>query len=530
MTGKPKPKVLVSDKLAQEGVDILLKKCDVTVKTGMPEDELIKMIPEFEALLVRAATKVNAKVIEAAKNMKIVGRAGVGVDNIDVPAATQAGILVVNSPEGNILSAAEHTLALMLALSRNVAQANSSMKEGKWDKNKFVGVQVGEKTLGIVGFGKIGKLVGERAVGLGMKVLVADPYTTEDAVARISGRLVDLDVVYSESDYITFHVPKSKETLHMCSVEEFKKMKKGVRVINVSRGGVVDEAALAEALKSGKVAGAALDVFEAEPLGESELRNFPNCIMTPHLGASTEEAQTNVAIDVAKQVLDYFDGIPPAAAVNMPGLKPEILKRHHPYFALATILGTLVEGLRGEQAIEAIEITYKGAIAGMQTNVITRYFLMGMLRPHFSESVNVVNAPILFKNRGVKITETSVGSADDVESEMLVTVSSSKETHSAWGMIVNGDVRITGIDGFGIDLVPQGHVIFINHTDQPGMIGKVGALLGNNNINIAGMQVGREKARGNAVMALTVDEEVPENLQQELKRISGIRNVKLIAF
>jgi D-3-phosphoglycerate dehydrogenase / 2-oxoglutarate reductase len=530
MSAKTKPQVLVSDKLAKEGVEILEKKCDVTVKTGLPEDELIKIIPKFDALLVRAATKANAKVIAAAKNMKIIGRAGVGVDNIDVEAATKAGILVVNSPEGNILSAAEHAIALMMSLARNIPQANSSMHEGKWDKNKFVGVQVSEKTLGIIGFGKIGKLVGERAAGLGMRLLVADPYTTEEATARIGAKLVDKKTLLKEADYITFHVPKSAETFHMCSTEEFKKMKTGVRIINCSRGGVVDEAALCEAVSSGKVIGAALDVFEKEPLeAGSPLLNLPNIIVTPHLGASTEEAQLNVAIDVAKQFLDYFDGQPPTAAVNMPALKPEILRINQPYFALAGKLGALIAGML-DDSVESIDVTYEGVFAEMQTSVITRYFLMGLLKPHFSDSVNVVNAPILFKSRGVKLAETSIGRDSCNIDAMSVSVKTREGIRAAAATLVSGETRIINIDGFKIDLVPEGHVLVIAHTDKPGMIGKVGTLLGDKNINIAGMQVGREKVRGKAVMALMVDDDVPQDVMKALKDVSGIRSVKLIVF
>lgn len=529
MSAKTKPNVLVSDKLAQEGVEILRKKCDVTVKTGLPEDELIKIIPKFDALLVRAATKVNAKVIAAAKNMKIIGRAGVGVDNIDVEAATKAGILVVNSPEGNILSAAEHAIALMMSLARNVPQANASMHEGKWEKNKFVGVQVSEKTLGIVGFGKIGKLVGERAAGLGMRLLVADPYTTEEAAARIGAKLVDMKTLLKEADYITFHVPKSSETYHLCSTGEFKKMKTGVRIINCSRGGVIDEAALFEAISGGKVAGAALDVFEKEPLEKSPLLSLPNVIVTPHLGASTAEAQLNVAIDVAKQFLDYFDGLPPTAAVNMPAIKPEMLRLNQPYFTLAEKLGALMAGLL-DDSVESIEVTYEGAFAEMQTNVITRYFLMGLLKPRFSDSVNVVNAPILFKSRGVKLAEASIGRDSCNIDAMSVAVTTREVTRTAAATLVNGETRIINLDGFKIDLVTEGNVLAIAHTDKPGMIGRVGTLLGDRNINIAGMQVGREKVRGKAVMALRVDDDVPQAVIKALKEIPGIRSVKLIVF
>ncbi|MFA6450781.1 MAG: phosphoglycerate dehydrogenase, partial [bacterium] len=430
----------------------------------------------------------------------------------------------------NIVSAAEHTVALMMSLARNIPQAHNSMHAGKWEKSKFVGGQVLDKKLGIVGFGKIGRLVGERAAGLGMKVLVADPYTPAAAVERIGGKLVDKETVFKEADFITFHVPKSADTFHMCSTDEFKAMKKGVRIINVSRGGVVDEAALAQALKSGKVAGAALDVFESEPLGESELLGLPNVITTPHLGASTVEAQENVALDVAAQMVEFFGGAPVTSAVNMPAMKAEIAKIHQPYFDLAEKLGVLLEGIR-DSSIENIEVVYEGNVAGMQTPVITRYLLMGVLKAHIPETVNIVNAPILLKNRGVNITETKSERGTRYADLISVTVNEAGASHSASATLMNGsETRIVKIDGFDIDLIPQGHVLVIRHTDKPGMIGKVGTLLGNKNINVGGMQVGRKKVRGDAVMGLTIDDEVTPELIKKIEKIDGIRSVKLITF
>ncbi len=525
-----KPHVLIADKIAEEGIGILRSKCEVTVQTGQTEDELVKSVAKYDAIMVRAATKITAKVIAAGKNLKILGRAGVGVDNIDVNAATEAGIFVVNSPEGNIVSAAEHTIALMMSLARNIPQANSSMHEGKWDKSKFVGGQVMDKTLGIVGFGKIGRLVGERAVGLGMKVVIADPYTPESAAERIGAKLVDKELLFKEADFITFHVPKSPETLNMCSTEEFKLMKKGVRIINVSRGGVVNEAALAQALKAGKVAGAALDVFSQEPLGESELLGFPNVITTPHLGASTIEAQENVAIDVAKTMVEFFDGNPVTTAVNIPAMKPEIMKLNQPFFVLAEKLGVLLSGIR-ESSIESIDVVYQGGVADLQTSFITRYLLMGILKSHIPDSVNVVNAPILLKNRGVKITETTSGNGSRFSDLVSATMHlAGGLTHSASATILNGETRIVSIDGFDIDMIPQGNVLVVRHMDQPGMIGKVGMLLGKSNINIAGMQVGRKKVRGDAVMGLTVDDELPEDVMKKFAKIDGVKSVKLIVF
>ncbi|HOO55237.1 MAG TPA: phosphoglycerate dehydrogenase [bacterium] len=530
---KAKPRVLISDKISKKGVSILKKTCTVDVKPGLSEAELIKIIPRYDAQIVRAATKVTAKVIKAAKNLKIVGRAGVGVDNIDVAAATKAGILVVNSPEGNIISAAEQTIALLMALSRKTPQAYCSMKEGKWEKSKFMGSQVYQKTLGLVGFGKIGKLVAERAIGLGMNVIVSDPYANEEAVEKIGAVMVDQGTLQKESDYITFHVPKSKETYHLCSKDDFKRMKDGVFIINCSRGGVVDEEALVEAIDSGKVAAAGLDVFEKEPLpADSILMGHPNIIMTPHLGASTVEAQENVAVDVSIQISNFLNGKPVTTAVNMPAMKPEVLKLHEPYFNMVEKLGMLLEGLRSSP-VKSVEILYEGEVSKMQTSIITNYFLLGMMRRRFSDTVNVVNAQILCRERGINVVEVSRDECCDISSESRITaklVEKSRERTVAAHLIGGKEPRIDLIDGFNIDLVPEGTYLLISHTDKPGMIGKVGMLLGESNINIAGMQVGREKVRGNAVMAIAVDDDVPAEMMKKIRKFGGIRSAKLVSF
>jgi D-3-phosphoglycerate dehydrogenase len=529
-TVQKKPRVLISDKIDERGIDELRETCEVVVKTGLGESELVKIISGFDAQIVRAATRVTAKVIKAGKNLKIVGRAGVGVDNIDVAAATQAGILVVNSPEGNILSAAEHTIAMMMSLARCVPQANRSMHDGKWEKSKFMGCQVGEKTLGVVGYGKIGKLVAERAVGLGMKVLVADPYTNEQAVTRIGGRLVDKKELFKDSDFITFHVPKSAETFHMIGKDEFKKMKDGVRLVNCSRGGVIQEDALIEAVKSGKVAGAALDVFEKEPLEESELRDLPNVILTPHLGASTIEAQVNVAVDVARQISDFLQGKPVTGAVNLPPLKPEILKLHQPYFEMAEKLGRLHESLR-DSSVSSIELTFEGDPAEMQTKLITNYFLLGMMKPRFSDAVNIVNVELMFSHRNVDVSVNKKNYGAPSGNIITAVVKTQKGSHTASAALIGGgEMRIVSIDGLKMNLVPEGRMLMISHLDKPGMIGKVGTVLGMNNINIAGMVVGREKVRGKAIMALGIDDEASAEVLKQIRAIHGMKSVRMVSF
>jgi len=522
-----KPKVLVSDKLSDEGLQILSGSCDVVVKTGLKEPELVKEIPKYDALMVRSGTKVTAKIIAAAKNLKIVARAGVGVDNIDIAAATQAGIIVVNSPTGNILAAAELAMGHIFALARNIPQADRSMREGRWDRKLYMGSQLAEKTLGIVGFGKIGFLVGKAAAGVGMNILVYDPVVSEEHAKRVGGRLVSLDYLLRHSDYITLHVPKIPMTYHMIGEPQFKIVKKGVRIVNCSRGGIIDEAALAKALKSGKVAGAALDVFEKEPPEKSELFSIPNVVMTPHLGASTVEAQVSVAVDVARQVLDFFDGRFPSSAVNMPSVKPEILESHKPYFLLAEKIGGLLAGLL-DSTMTSVSIRYEGKVAEMEMDLITRNLLVGLLHSRY-EDVNVVNAPLMIKERGIEMEQSSSESRTRFNDLIVVEVKTKNSPHRVAGTLsIERLPRIVDIDGYAFDLAPEGMFLLVRHRDQPGMIGKVGTLMGNKDINIAGMQVGRESKRGNALMAILVDEEVSPEVMKSIKRFKGVTSTCMI--
>lgn len=525
-----KPKVLIADKLSDAGIDILKKKCTVTVKTGMKESELVKEIPKFDAMVVRSGTKVTKKVIKAAKNLKIVARAGVGVDNIDIPAATEAGILVVNSPTGNILAAAELAVGHMFALARHIPQADSSMRQGRWDRKKYVGTQLAGKTLGIVGVGKIGKLVCRDALGIGMKVLVYDPVVSEDEASRFGATLVSMNELLKKADYITLHVPKSPRTHHLISTAQFGKMKKGVRIVNCSRGGVIDEEALLAAIEKGKVAGAALDVYETEPPGaDNPLLENPSVVLTPHLGASTAEAQLNVATDVAGQVLEFFDGKFPSSAVNMPAISPEILETHQPYFELANKIGALHSAIM-KGSISSVTIKYEGGISNMETDLVTRNFLIGLLKSRFDD-INIVNAPVLFKERGVDITESSVDRRTRFTDLIIAEVQTGKTKHTVSGTLsVTGEPRIVSIDGYTFDLAPEGLCILSMHKDQPGVIGTVGTLLGSNDINIAGMQVGRETVRGQALMVINVDDEVPPELLKEIKKQKHINTVDLVSF
>ncbi len=517
-------KVLVSDPIDQIGIDILSQVAQVDVKVGLKAEEIVKIIPEYDALMLRSGTKVTKEIIEAGKGLKIIGRAGVGVDNIDVPAATRNGIIVVNSPEGNTIAAAEHALAMMLALSRHIPDADLSIKDNKWDRKSFIGVEVYKKSLGVVGLGKIGSHVASVARAMGMKILAFDPFISQERAEQLGATLVDLDTLFSESDYITLHVPKTPETAHLINAESIAKMKPTVRIINCSRGGIIDEDALAQALQEERIAGAALDVFEQEPLGESKLRSLKNVILTPHLGASTTEAQVNVAIDVAEQIRDVLLGLPARSAVNIPGLTPEVMAKLGHYLKLAETLGTLVGQLAGGR-IDQFNISLQGDLASNESKPIVVAAIKGLLTPALRERVNYVNASLEAKERGIKVIETRDASAHDYSATLHLSARGDIGEHSVTGALLsNGEIRIVDLDGFPINVPPSNYMVFTLHRDMPGIIGNIGSLLGSFNVNIASMQVGRKIVRGDAVMALSLDDPLPEGLLSEIGKVAGIRD------
>lgn len=520
------PKVLVSDSIDQVGIDILSQVAQVDVRTGLPPEELVKIISEYDALMIRSGTRVTQEIIEAASQLKIIGRAGVGVDNVDVPAATRKGIVVVNSPEGNTIAAAEHALAMMLSLSRYTPDANQSIKSGKWDRKSFIGVEVYKKTLGIVGLGKIGSHVAAAAKAMGMKLLAYDPFISQERADQIGCRLVDLDLLIRESDYITLHIPKTKETYHLFNAEAFAKMKPTARLINCARGGVIDETALANALREGQIAGAALDVFENEPLeADSPLRELGSkIVLTPHLGASTEEAQVNVAIDVAEQIRDVLLGLPARSAVNIPGLYPDVLEKLKPYLQLAETLGNLVGQLAGGR-VDFLDVRLQGELAGNNSQAVVVASLKGLLSQALRERVNYVNASIEAKERGIRVIETRDASVTDYTGSLHLEAKGSLGTHSVTGALLGDqEIRVTNIDGFPINVPPARYMLFTLHRDMPGIIGKIGSLLGSFNVNIASMQVGRKIVRGEAVMVLSLDDPLPEGLLTEILKVPGIRD------
>lgn len=522
-------RVLVCDDLAQEGIDILKQEFEVDVKTKLREDELLEIIPKYDAIVVRSATKVTQKIIEKS-NLKVIGRAGVGVDNIDVEYATKKGVLVVNAPEGNTIAASEHTIALLMAAARNIPAAVMSLKNKNWDRKKFMGVELRGKTLGVVGLGRIGKDVAKKAMGLGMNVIAYDPYVIKEHVENIHVQVVDLEAVIKEADFITFHVPVTKSTYHMINKERINMMKDGVIIINCARGGIIDETALYEGLVSGKIAACALDVFEHEPPLDSPLIDLPNVIATPHLGASTAEAQINVAVDVARDIIRALKGEMVKNPVNMISIRPEEYKVIKPFMELAEKMGSIYTQLKNGR-ISEVEMIYFGKIARFDVKPITTAGIKGILTNILQFPANVVNAYLLAKERGIKIIEKKVSKDQDAPGTVTMKISTDLGVGSITGTVFgNDEQRIVAVDDYKIDLIPEGFALMSFHRDRPGIVGKVGTLLGQNDINIAYMQLGRKSYRGEALMVLGVDEEIPENILDKIRQIEDIADAVFIKF
>ncbi|HEX6032248.1 MAG TPA: phosphoglycerate dehydrogenase [Tepidiformaceae bacterium] len=526
-----RPKILVADPVAQEGVEMLRAVGDVDVRTGLPADELIAAIPEYDALVVRSETKVTRTVVEAAKKLVAVGRAGVGVDNIDLEAATERGVIVVNAPQGNTVAAAEHTLALLMALARHVPQADASMRAGKWSRKEFLGTEIRGKVLGIVGLGKIGSEVARRAVAMDMRVVAHDPFVSEERAKSLGVEIVEFEDLLAESDFITVHPPLTPQTQGMIGAEQIARMKEGVRLINVARGGIIDEAALAEAVRAGKVAGAAVDVFTSEPPGESPLLGDPRIIVTPHLGASTAEAQERVALDVAEQLVDILSGRPARYAVNAPMLAPETLKVVGPYMAVAETIGAIATQLVTGQ-LTSIEIDYYGDIAEHDVTPLRASVIRGLLRPISEENVNLVNASLVAQSRGWSIDERLRSSHEVYLNLIHVKVGTTEAEVAVAGTIEHDEPDIVIINGLDVDILPEpgSYLLACDNEDRPGMIGKVGTLLGQFDINIRSMQVGRRERRSRALMLIAVDEPPTEEQLQQIEAIDGIYNVRLVRF
>ncbi len=519
-------KVLVSDPIDQAGIDILGQVAQVDQRTGLSRDELKAIIGDYDALMIRSGTQVTADVIEVADRLRIIGRAGVGVDNVDVPAATQRGVLVVNSPEGNTIAAAEHALALLLSLSRHVPQAHASMRAGAWDRKKYVGNELYKKVLGVVGLGKIGSHVAKVAKAMGMEVIAFDPFISADRAQQMQVRLTTLEDLFRQADYITLHIPRTPDTENLVNAELLRSMKSTARIVNCARGGIVDEAAIAEAINQGVIAGAGLDVFASEPLDQdSPLRAVERgLVLTPHLGASTEEAQENVATDVAEQIRDVLLGLPARSAVNIPGLSAEIMERLKPHLQLAETLGLLVSQLSGGQ-VQELEVRLQGEFANHPSQPLVVAALKGLLTSALGERINYVNASLEAKGRGIHVLEVKDDASRDFAGGSLqLTTRGGHGGHSVTGAVfADGELRVTTIDEFPVNVPPSRHMLFTRHRDMPGIIGHLGSLLGEHNVNIASMQVGRRIVRGDAVMVLSIDDPIPPALLATINGINGIQ-------
>lgn len=527
------PKVLVSDPIAKEGIEILQKYFDVDVKTGMEKDQLIACIGEYDALAVRSETKVTADVLEAAKNLKIIGRAGVGVDNIDVPVATQKGIIVVNSPAGNTIAAAELTMAMMLSMSRNVPKGHEMLRAGEWKaaRKSLVGVELYGKTLGVFGLGKIGSEVAKRCKAFEMNVIGCDPFVSEEYASRLGIELVSFEALLERSDYITLHVPATKDTKGSIGAEQIAMMKDGVRIVNVARGGIIDEQALADAVNSGKVAAIAVDVYSSEPPpADNPLLSLDHAVTTPHLGASTEEAQVNVAVDISEQIVDVLNGKPARSAVNMPALSAEVMAAVSPYLTLGERIGAMLTQL-ADGPVEGVEISYCGEVSNLETGPVGRAVLKGLFQPILTEQVNLVNSPVIAESRDIKVTESKTRDCEDYNSLLSV-----KAKVGKGGLVVAGtlfgkkDIRIVQIDDKSIDIVPSGAMLVTTHIDKPGIIGRVGTLLGGKGVNIGGMHVGRESVGKMALMVLNVDEPMSEDVLKQIREMDGIESARQVQF
>ncbi|MHB9133279.1 MAG: phosphoglycerate dehydrogenase [Armatimonadota bacterium] len=529
-------RVLVSDPVSEDGLRALLDDpgVEVVMKTDFTPEQLAIAIADYDGLIIRSQTKVTAEILANADRLKVIGRAGVGVDNVDVPAATRKGVVVLNSPEGNTMAATEHTWALLLSLARMVCPADASMQLGKWDRKKFTGTELYGKTLGVIGMGKIGAAVARRGQGFEMDVVANDPFITQERAAQLGIRLLPLEELLKTADFVTIHVPKTKDTADMLNAERLAMMKPTARLINCARGGVVNEQALADAVLNGTIAGAAVDVFSTEPpvmdnpLVKAAMTGCVNLLLTPHLGASTEEAQIKVAVDVAEQIRDYFTGIPARSAVNMPALAPELLARLKPYMTLMEKLGKF-HGQLITGAVSSVEVSYNGEIIDENTTPLVPALLQGLFSPILGAGINSVNARFIAEQRGVEIKEVKCTEACGYASLISVTVNTETGAHTIAGTLFGPDnPRITRVDDYWVEMAPEGMFIVSYHQDRPGIIGAVGQILGAHDINIAGMQVGRQQVRGNAVMVLGVDEPPTEKVLDKIRKIEGVGSTHLV--
>jgi D-3-phosphoglycerate dehydrogenase len=524
-------RVLLTDPLGPEGLARLREQpeLEIEARPGLPPPELCEAVRGFDALIIRSGTKVTAEVLACADRLKVIGRAGIGVDNVDVAAATKKGIIVMNTPGGSNVTTAEHAITLLLALARNVPQAAAGVRAGKWERERWLGTEVCNKVLGIVGLGNIGAIVAERALGLRMKVIAYDPFVTPEAAARLRVELVSLDDLYARADFITVHTPLTPETRGLIGADTIGRMKRGVRIINCARGGIVDERALAAAIREGKVAGAALDVLEKEPPPAGQpLLQLDQVICTPHLGASTGEAQVNVAVAIAQQVADFLCRGIIQNAVNVPSLSPEVLQVLRPYLVLAEKLGALQAQLTTEPPLE-VTVQASGEVAEREIRSLAAAVLRGLLGHLLESGVNYVNAPAIARERGIKVIESRAPQTSDYLNAIAVQTRTASRTLSLEGAVFGTDtVRVVKIDGFRMEAVPEGHILMLHNRDVPGVVGRIGTLLGERGINIAGIELGRERVGGMALSLIHVDDAVPAEVLDELRKLPQIVSAQVV--
>lgn len=524
------PKVLISDELSPAAVAIFKERgIDVDVKVGLGKDDLAQIIGNYDGLAVRSATKVTEKIIAAGTRLKVVGRAGIGVDNIDTRAATARGIIVMNTPFGNSITTAEHAISLMLALARQIPQADRSTQAGKWEKSKFMGVELFGKTLGVIGCGNIGSIVADRAIGLKMRVIAYDPFLSPERAMELGVEKVELEKLFQRSDFITLHTPLTERTRNIIDAKALAMMKPSVRIINCARGGLVDEAALAEALKSGRVGGAAFDVFEVEPARESPLFGLDNVICTPHLGAATTEAQENVALQVAEQMSDYLLKGAISNAINFPNITAEEAPKLTPFIKLAEQLGSFA-GQLTETRLKQVRIEYTGEIAEMNTRALTAAMLAGLLRPQLSD-INMVSAPVMARERGLVVEEVKRGEEGAYQTYVRVSVETERGERSVAGTVFSdGRPRIIQIKGIDMEAELSRHMLYITNQDKPGFIGKFGSLMGNAGVNIATLNLGRDRPGGDAICLVAVDEPVSDEILAKVRALDMVTRAHRLAF
>ena len=520
-------RVLVTDPIAADGLDILREQHTVVVQTGLTEAELVRQIGAYDALIVRSGTQVTRPVIQAGFHLQVIGRAGVGVDNIDLEAATERGVLVVNAPDGNSIAAAEHTIAVMLALARHIPQADSSLREHKWERKRFMGVEITGKTLGVIGMGRIGREVARRGRGLGMRVLAYDPYVSHDHAERLGVELRDLDHILARADFLTVHVPLTPTTRGLIGARELAMLKPSARVINCARGGIIDEAALNDALAQGLLAGAAFDVFSHEPPLDSPLLDNAKVVVTPHLGASTHEAQVAVAVDVARQVLDVLNGKPPAHPVNAPFVTSETQAELLPFGPLAERLGLLARQLV-DRHLGRVRITYAGRLAEFDTDMLRALLIRGLLQDVSERRITLVNASLIARERGLHLVEEKNSDAGHFRNLITLCYSDNGDERVLSGTVMHGEPYITHIDAYQLDVPARGFKLFIYHRDQPDRIGQVGLITGRADVNISTMAMDRLAPRGEALLVLSVDDPAPPAVLAEIEALDGVSAARLI--